>query len=55
MENWLVSITTFPDNYGLIVVRMVTYNLCMINFTNVMIFNTILYLKNFLKPVMIID
>ena len=27
---------TFPNNYELIVVCMVTYNSCMVNFTNVL-------------------
>ena len=30
---------TFPDNYGLIVESMVTYNSCVVSFTNVVIFN----------------
>ena len=39
----------FPDNYELIVVRMMTYNSYMVNFTNILIFKI---LKNFLRRVM---
>ena len=38
--------TVSPDNYELIIVRMVTYNSYMVNFTDIVIFK-----ENFIKRI----